>query len=276
MAGNEFPFSDKEFDEVCRVIYGRAGISLNQSKKPMVYSRLARRLRELRLATFGEYLAMLRGDPESPEWEVFTNALTTNLTAFFRESHHFDILAGLAPQWAKQHGRVSVWCAASSTGEEPYSIAMTLCESLRSLTPPVSIVASDLDTQVLAKAESGVYPLDRLDKLDIERKRQFFLKGTGDKAGFARIRPELRQAVSFKQINLLDEKVPLKGPFDAIFCRNVMIYFDKPTQRAMLTRFLPLLRPEGRLFVGHSESLSHVADLWEPCGKTVYRVKRHT
>lgn len=274
LAGNEFPFTDKEFEDIRRMIYDRAGISLNDGKKPMVYSRLARRLRELHLRTFADYLSLLRRDANTPEWEVFTNALTTNLTAFFREEHHFDILASLAPAWQRQHGTISVWCSASSTGEEPYSILMSLSEALGTTTPAVNLVASDLDTQVLSKAEAGVYPIDRIEKLSAARKRQFFLRGKGAQAGLVRAREELRERVRFEQINLLDSVWPVRGPFDAIFCRNVMIYFDKKTQRAILERFLPLLRPDGRLFVGHSESLAHVSDLWSPCGRTVYKPKK--
>lgn len=267
----EFKFSDQDFAEVCALIYQRAGINLNGSKKPMVYSRLARRLRELDLHSFTDYLALLAANPESPEWVQFTNALTTNLTAFFREPHHFDILAELAPQWMQSHRKLSVWCCASSTGEEPYSIMMTLLESLGGLHPDVSLLASDLDTHVLEKASAGVYAEERIANLDEACRRHFFLRGKGESAGKVKVRRELRELIEFRQINLLAPDWPIKGPFDAIFCRNVMIYFDKPTQRELLKRFLPLLRPDGRLFVGHSESLSHVNDLWVSCGQTVYR-----
>ena len=267
----EFRFSDQDFAEVCTLIYQRAGINLNDSKKPMVYSRLARRLRDLGLRSFSDYLALLAATPESPEWAQFTNALTTNLTAFFREPHHFDILSELAPQWLKTHRKLSVWCCASSTGEEPYSIMMTLLNSLGEIRPAVSLLASDLDTQVLEKARTGVYAAERLASLNDEYRRHFFLRGKGSFSGMVKVRRELRELIEFRQINLLAPDWRLSGPFDAIFCRNVMIYFDKPTQRELLKRFLPLLRPDGRLFVGHSESLSHVNDLWVSCGQTVYR-----
>jgi chemotaxis protein methyltransferase CheR len=274
MENQEFPFNAADFEQVRRLIYARAGISLNDSKMPMVYSRLARRLRELALPDFSSYLAMLQANPGAAEWQAFTNALTTNLTYFFREAHHFQALAKLAPQWHARRGRVKVWCSASSTGEEPYSIAMTLTETLPGKPVPASVVASDLDTNVLRTASDGIYPLDRLQKLSIEQKRRHFLRGKGQHEGLARVRRELRDMIEFVQINLLEAPWPLNDRYDAIFCRNVMIYFDKPTQRRLLERFAPLLQDDGRLFVGHSEHLGHVADLYEHCGHTVYRLKR--
>ncbi|WP_374357891.1 CheR family methyltransferase [Chitinimonas sp.] len=270
----EFPLSQDQFEQIRKLIYNHAGISLNEGKMPMVYSRLARRLRELNLPGFADYLALLQADTRGDEWQAFTNALTTNLTAFFREDHHFRALAQLAPHWHAQRRLVRVWCSAASTGEEPYSIAITLAECLPGEPVPARIIASDLDTNVLATASRAVYPLERLDKLSIERKRQFFLRGKGEKAGLVRVRSELRSLLEFTQINLLEKKWPLNERFDAIFCRNVMIYFDKPTQRTLLERFAPLLQPDGRLFVGHSEHLGHVADLYEHCGHTIYRLKR--
>ncbi len=267
----DFHYTDKDFRRVKTIIYERAGINLSDAKEHMVYSRLARRLRALDMERFQDYLDMLVRDPESDEWEHFTNALTTNLTSFFRESHHFDILADFLAKKPKGH-TFHIWCSASSTGEEPYSIAMTMVEALGKILPPGTILASDLDTNVLTKAENGVYSLERLEKLQVERKRQFFLRGKGDKSGFARVRSELREMISYRQINLLDSAWPIRGPFDAIFCRNVLIYFDKETQRKVLEKFAPLLADDGLLFVGHSESLQHVSDLFSPCGKTVYRL----
>ncbi|MDP2828388.1 MAG: CheR family methyltransferase [Sulfuricellaceae bacterium] len=266
----EFHFTDKDFETVRKLIYDHAGIALNQSKKDMVYSRLARRLRATGIATFGAYLKLLESNNET-EWQAFTNALTTNLTSFFREQHHFPILAEHAKKSAVKHP-LSLWCSASSTGEEPYSMAMTMIETFNSYTPPVQIIATDLDTNVLAKAEAGVYPLDRLEKMSPERLKRFFLKGTGNQEGFARVRPELRNMITFRQLNLLADNWPLRPPFDAIFCRNVMIYFDKPTQLKILERFMPLMRPDGLLFAGHSESFHHAASLFRLNGNTVYQV----
>jgi chemotaxis protein methyltransferase CheR len=165
---------------------------------------------------------------------------------------------------------VRIWCSAASTGEEPYTLAMTACEAFDSLAPPVAIVASDIDTNVLATAEKGVYPMERVEKLSADRLRRFFFKGSGAQAGLVRVRPELQKLLSFTRINLLDARLPLQGPFDVMFCRNVMIYFDKPTQYAILKKFAPLLRDDGLLFAGHSESFLHAVDLFRPLGRTVY------
>jgi chemotaxis protein methyltransferase CheR len=207
------------------------------------------------------------------EWEAFTNALTTNLTSFFREAHHFPLLAEHALELRAQAGaQLTIWCSASSTGEEPYSIAMTLCEAFNTLTPPVHVIATDIDTNVLATAAEGVYGMDRVEKLSPERLRRFFLRGKGSQAGMARVRPELRQLVSFRQLNLLEDGWPLSGQFDAIFCRNVMIYFDKATQRKILSRFVPLMKPHALLFAGHSENFLYVSDALRLRGKTVYQL----
>ena len=269
----EFQFTDQDFELVRKAIYQRAGISLADSKKQMVYSRLARRLRMNQISTFRSYLDMLQSQPNSPEWEEFTNALTTNLTSFFRESHHFDILKQHLAQVGRDGHQINIWCNAASTGEEPYSLAITLMEHFQSASPNAAILASDLDTNVLSKAREGVYSIDKVEKMSPDRIRRYFLKGAGAQEGFARVRPELQKLITYRQINLLDNSWPIRGPFDAIFCRNVMIYFDKPTQRKMLEKFAPLLRKDGLLFVGHSEHLSHVADIYAPCGKTVYRLK---
>lgn len=266
----EFDFTSRDFERVRTMIYARAGIALADSKQEMVYSRLARRLRATGIRSFQAYLDELDGRHDTEEWEAFTNALTTNLTSFFRESHHFPILA--------DHVRgikepITVWCSASSTGEEPYSIAMTLCEALGTLTPQAQVIATDIDTNVLAAAASGVYSSDRLDKLSPERIKKFFLKGKGAQEGLVRVRPELRQMVTFKQLNLLSGDWPIKGPFDAIFCRNVMIYFDKPTQGKILSRFVPFMKPDALLFAGHSENFLYVSDAFKLKGKTVYELE---
>jgi len=266
----EYHFARKDFHRIRQLIHGRAGIWLSEAKQDMVYSRLARRLRARGMRCFTDYLAVLEAGDET-EWEAFTNALTTNLTAFFREEHHFAILAQHMARAAKAHP-VQLWCSASSTGEEPYSMAITAVETFGSFAPPVSILATDLDTLVLRKAEEGIYPLDRLEKMGPTRVKRFFLRGTGHQAGYGRVRPELRKLVSFRRINLLDRTWPVRSPLDAVFCRNVMIYFDRPTQAMILRRFAPLLHLDGLLFVGHSESLFHVSDIFRLRGKTVYEL----
>ena len=267
-----FTFTPRDFARVRALIYRQAGISLSESKQEMVYSRLARRLRAKNINSFDEYLNGLEHGRDSAEWEAFTNALTTNLTSFFREAHHFPILA--------EHARnakapLSVWCSASSTGEEPYSIAMTLCEAFDTLTPPVSIIATDIDTNVLEAAADGIYTLDRLDKMPQARARRFFLRGKGERADMVRVRPELRQLITFKPLNLLAASWPVSGPLDVIFCRNVMIYFDKPTQGKILARFAPLMKPDGLLFAGHSENFMYATDAFKLRGKTVYELNGH-
>jgi chemotaxis protein methyltransferase CheR len=268
-----FDFTSRDFDRVRALIYRQAGISLSEGKQEMVYSRLARRLRAKGMTSFETYLDGLESGQDSGEWEAFTNALTTNLTSFFREPHHFPILS---EHVLGRKGALSIWCSASSTGEEPYSIAMTVCEAFGSLTPPVSIIATDIDTHVLETAANGMYPIDRIDKMAPDRVKRFFLRGKGDRSGWVRVRPELRQLVTFKPLNLLAPSWPLSGQFDVIFCRNVMIYFDKPTQSMILSRFAPLMKPEGLLFAGHSENFMHVSDAFKLRGKTVYELEsRH-
>lgn len=264
----EFEFTDTDFERVRKLIYEHAGIALAPIKRDMVYSRLVRRLRALNLPSFVQYLNQLEKGDEK-EWEVFVNSLTTNLTYFFREAHHFDVLA--KHMKASTHRPYRIWCSAASTGEEPYSLAMTACEAFNTMTPPVTIIASDIDTNVLNTARQGVYGLDRTEKLSPARLQQFFFKGVGANAGFARVRPELQALIRYQRVNLLDNSYAgVDGQFDALFCRNVMIYFDKPTQYAILKKFKPLLKPDGLLFAGHSESFLHAADLFHSLGKTVY------
>nr|WP_156822258.1 CheR family methyltransferase [Azoarcus sp. KH32C] len=264
----EFELTSADFERIRKLIYEHAGIVLSPAKQDMVYSRLARRLRVCGDRTFAEYLARLERD--RAEWETFVNSLTTNLTSFFREAHHFDILAERMRQIAEKR-TIRIWCSAASTGEEPYSLAITACEAFDTLTPPVQILASDIDTSVLSHGERGIYRDDRILRLSPERVRRYFVRGAGVPDGEVRVRPELQRLISFRRINLLDSSWPVQGPLDAIFCRNVMIYFDKTTQYAILKRFVPLLRKEGALFAGHSESFMHAADLFRSMGRTVYQ-----
>ncbi|MCG5500320.1 CheR family methyltransferase [Ectothiorhodospira lacustris] len=265
----EFHFTDQDFEYVRGLIHTHAGISLNPGKRDMVYSRLARRLRANRLRSFGQYLDGLEVD--SPEWEHFVNALTTNLTAFFRESHHFPVLAAhLVSTHAGNRRPLRIWSAGCSTGEEPYTIAMTAINAFGSWNPPVKILATDLDTQVVEHASQGIYAMERVSKVPAQERQRFFLRGRGRQDGMARVRPQVRELVTFRTLNLLGGAWPLKGPFDAIFCRNVLIYFDKPTQYRLMSRFHPLMTPDSLLFVGHSESLAHAADLFRLKGKTIY------
>ena len=268
----EFAFTLEDFERVSRLIYEHAGISLKPSKQDMVYSRLARRLRATGVDNFRDYLALLESD-NTDEWEAFVNSLTTNLTSFFREPHHFQLLAEHVNKNKGQHP-ICLWCSAASTGEEPYSMAMTMVDAFGSFTPPVSIVATDVDTNVLAKAEAGVYPVERIEKLSADVVKRFFLRGTGAQSGYVKVRPELQAMITFRQVNLLGDSWPIRGPLDAIFCRNVMIYFDKETQLRILQRFVPLLQPDGLVFAGHSESFYNATHLFRLRGKTVYELAR--
>ncbi len=265
----EFLFTQAEFEHIRTLLYQHSGIKLNDSKKDMVYSRLGRRLRATGMKSFQEYLELVEQD-EGDEWEAFINSLTTNLTAFFREPHHFPLLKEHVLSLRKKPLRL--WCSAASTGEEPYTMAMTMIDAFGSYKPPVEIIATDIDTNVLTKARAGIYSLERVEKLPPETLKRFFLKGTGKNNGFVQVRKELRDLISFRTLNLLDEQWPINGTFDVIFCRNVMIYFDKDTQYKILKRFAPMLESHGLLFAGHSESLHHAADFFKLRGNTIYEL----
>ncbi len=267
--GGDFAIDRSDFERVRALIRERAGIHLGAAKQAMVYSRLSRRLRERGHSSFSSYLHWLESSSEAAagdEWQEFVNCLTTNLTAFFREEHHFELLAAELRRRATR--RVRIWCSAASTGEEPYSIAMTAVETLGA-GADVHITCSDINTRVLGIAERGVYPVDARG-LGVERLRRHFLRGTGANHGFARVRPELRRLVSFRVLNLADGRWKLDEPADIVFCRNVMIYFDATVQRTVLERIHAAMSPGGWLFAGHSENFSTSRDLFRALGKTVY------
>lgn len=264
-ADNEFSFDRADFDAVRKILHQLTGIRLSETKDSMVYSRLARRIRALKLTSFERYLVYLQQN--NAETEQFINALTTNLTSFFREPHHFEVLS----RYLKAHPNTRrIWCAASSTGEEPYSIAMVLAETFGSFNVPIEIIATDIDSQVLQKAKAGLYAAERIKSLDAQRCKQFFYRGVSSKAGQVKVVPELQQMVSFAQLNLLDKQWPVKGPFDIIFCRNVMIYFDKPTQLGILQRMVALMHADGLYIAGHSENFSNATHLVKSAGQTTY------
>jgi chemotaxis protein methyltransferase CheR len=261
----EFPFSAEHFRLISERVYRFSGIRLPDAKREMVYARLARRLRSLGIASFDDYIQFLELEPA--EWEHCTNALTTNVTSFYREEHHFEVLAAHAKATASD-APFRVWSAGCSTGEEPYTIAMCLAESIPG--HEFQVIASDLDTQVLAAAREAVYPLASVEKLDSARQKRFFMRGTGRFEGKARVRRELAARVEFLRVNLMDAAWPIEGGLDAIFCRNVMIYFDKPTQRRLVERYAALIKPEGLFFAGHAESLIDQGRHFRLRGQTVY------
>jgi chemotaxis protein methyltransferase CheR len=270
-AGREFEFTDKDFARVRALILKIAGISLAPSKQSMVYSRLARRLRACNQSRFSSYLDALESNSSNPEWEHFTNSLTTNLTSFYRESHHFDLLKRQL-QSLSRNARIELWCSAASTGEEPYTMAITAMEAFNSMNPPVRILATDIDTKVLDHARKGVYRMDQVEKIPDDILRKYFLKGKGESEGLIRVRPEVQALLTFRKLNLMDNVWSLRPGFDAIFCRNVMIYFEKDVQLQILKRFAPLMNPNGLLYAGHSENFAMARDYFTLRGKTVYTV----
>lgn len=266
--------ADKEFDFIRHVIGENAGIVLGPNKRQLVQGRLARRLRELALPSYEAYCDHVR--ESGPEELVgLINALTTNVTAFFRENHHFDALSSyMLPEAMKrnQHSRrVRIWSAGCSTGEEPYCISMVAAETIpASMRWDVKILATDIDSDVIASAQQGIYPVERLAAVPQARLRRCFRKGAGVNAGQAMVHPDIARLVNFRTLNLL-QKWPMNGPFDIIFCRNVMIYFDQPTREKLVARFSEMLAPEGYLCLGHSESIHAGTSPLRLVGKTIYR-----
>lgn len=272
-AQQEFSFTASDFERVRKIVYAHAGIALASSKQNLIYNRLSRRLRVLGLNNFDAYLTYVEGDGYDEEFTHLINAITTNLTFFFREVHHFDFLSQqLFPALMRANAssrKVRIWSAGCSTGEEPYSLAIVVKESFPS-DWDVKIHASDLDTNVIETGKEGVYSMESLKGVSAERVKRWFLKGTGQNEGMVRVKPELQSVIQFQQVNLMNEW-PWREPFDIIFCRNVVIYFDKPTQQKLFMRYHQLLKDEGHLFIGHSESLYKVSDQFKLLGKTIYQ-----
>ncbi len=263
----EFIWTDADFSRVQNLIYHRAGISLHDGKHAMVYSRLSRRLREKNINKFSDYLNFLEvGDQD--EWQEFVNALTTNLTSFFREKHHFVILSGYLKSISDKKN-IRIWCSAASTGEEPYSIAITAAESL-GITGKFEIIASDIDSRVLESAGAGIYREDQLTSLSDIQKKNFLLRGKESRKGFFRVKKDIKSKINFFNVNLTCEDWPFRELFQVVFCRNVMIYFDSKTQRRVLEKIHSVMVPGGLLFVGHAENFSESRDLFVLRGQTVY------
>jgi len=268
----EYELSDEDFQRIRRLVRDRLGIALAESKRELVYGRLARRLRALKLRDFGGYLQLIEAG-DAGEMQHFCNAITTNLTSFFREGHHFEYLAQqLLPALQRSRGgtaRLRIWSAGCSTGEEPYSIAMVLLEQMAQLRGwDVRILATDIDTNVLSHAQAGLYDSERLEKMDSGRMQRWFQRSP-DGQRFV-VRDELKRLIRFKPLNLMDQW-PMQGPIDVIFCRNVMIYFDRDTQRQIVGRMAALQRPDDHLILGHSESLLQVSKQYRLVGDTIHR-----
>jgi len=264
--------ADTDFELISELAYKYTGIVLASHKRDMVYGRLARRLRELKLTVFSDYCRLIEKD-DHQEVSQFINAITTNLTSFFREQHHFDyIREHICPELKSTHAddrKIRVWSAGCSTGEESYSIAITLSENLDMENWDCKLLATDLDSNVLEKGQQGIYDLGRIESLSEAKKKKWFLHDRNH-PDIVKVKPELQQLIRFKRLNLL-EKWPMKGPFDIIFCRNVVIYFDQETQRYLFNKYADMLREGGYLFIGHSESLHRLSDRFKSIGKTIYQ-----
>lgn len=268
----EFEYTQADFEILRKISNQHSGILVPDDKFDMFYSRLAKRLRLLGLVSFKEYCQYLTENP-ADEFTEFINAVTTNLTSFFRENHHFDYLSKtVVPELLKKKAavrQVKIWSAGCSTGEEPYSLAMALKESLPAGWE-LKILATDLDTNVLATAAEGIYSADRAAGIGEQRLKRWFQRGSGRQANKIRVKPELRAAITFRQLNLMREW-PMRGRFDAIFCRNVLIYFDRETKTMLADRYANLLETGGYLFIGHSESLHQLDTAFQLIGNTIYR-----
>lgn len=274
----EFPFDRSHFDFIADLVYRLAGIHLPPHKVEMVYARLARRLRELRIADFDAYCRLLESAEGEGEAAAMVNALTTNLTSFFREAHHFDHLAATTLTAVRQaqtgagRPRLRIWSAGCSSGQEPYTIAMVVHQTLSDLRRwDARILATDIDTQMIAQGQRGVYPWETVGDLPASVRDRFFRRSRQDeRERTAMVVDEIRSLVTFKPLNLLEEW-PMRGPFDAIFCRNVLIYFDRAGRRRVVDRFVDMLGPQGFLYLGHSENLHGISTRLAPAGATVYR-----
>ena len=275
----EFVFTDNDFSYLSKLAGDLAGISLSSGKRELIYGRLSKRLRTLGLDNFKQYCSLLKEDDDAAieERTHFINSITTNVTAFFRENHHFEFMAEtLLPELihkksADSQPRLRIWSAGCSSGKEPYSIAMVLKENIPDIERwDIKILASDLDSNILDVAKAGVYPKERLKDISLDRRKRWFQMGRGSNEKSIKIINEIQQMVTYRQLNLT-EKWPMKGPFDIIFCRNVTIYFDRDTRVDLLDRYAELLDNDGCLFVGHSESLFGLTQRFSTIGRTIHR-----
>jgi chemotaxis protein methyltransferase CheR len=274
----EFILTDEDFLYLSNLANDMAGIKLSEAKRELVYGRVTKRLRALDLDSFKEYCDLLKDNSDdSEEFTHFINAITTNVTSFFRENHHFEYLANdFLPEIIRKNAntnqpRMRIWSAGCSSGMEPYSIAMVLRENIKNIESwDIKILATDLDSNILDVARNGIYSNDKVTELPAQRRNKWFRSGKGENEGTIKICSEIRNMVSYNQLNLTEEW-PMRGPFDAIFCRNVTIYFDKETRVKLLDRFAEHLKPEGILFVGHSESLFGLTSRFATIGKTMHK-----
>lgn len=265
----EFLMTGRDFDEIAALAYKHTGIVLGRHKANMVYGRIARRLRQLHMATFREYLSYLN-DNFAKESTDFINLITTNLTSFYREAHHFEFLKSTAFPELKQktEKRIRIWSSGCSIGQEAYTVAFTLVEAGFPASWDIKILATDLDSNVIETGRKGVYPIDHVASISDEKIEKYFQKSKDGKQ--VKVRDNIINMVHFKRLNLL-ESWPMQGLFDVIFCRNVVIYFDRETQKKLFDRYADYLPVGGYLIIGHSESINGLSDRFEPVGNTIYR-----
>lgn len=264
-----------EFLRFRKLIYDESGISLSDQKQSLVASRLSKRMRELGLMTFTEYYEQVTSDPTREEFVRLLDLISTNKTDFFREAKHFEFLRERILPELTGEKRIRIWSSACSTGEEPYTIAMTLYEGVSDPSQwDFQVLASDLSTRVLAKAAAGVYSEDRFRDVPPDVLRRHFLRGRGEQAGAYKVKPHLAQMIRFRRLNLMNDQFPIQAPLDLVFCRNVMIYFDRPTQGRLVNKFHRYLKPGGYLFIGHSESLQWVEHPFKLLAPTIYQKER--
>lgn len=269
--------TDADYRFLRDLIYERSGITLGDHKQRLVQGRLQRRLRMLGLPSFAAYCEYVRGQPEA-EMDALLSAVSTNVTRFFRESHHFDYLAEqLLPAWLSRgdRPRIRLWSAGCATGEEAYTLAMILEQAVRQSGKAADalILATDLSTEALATARAGIYRREQLEEVPADLRSRWFMRGTGGHQGEVRIRPELRDWIRFESLNLKAEW-PMQGRFDAIFCRNVVIYFDREGKRRLFSRFARQIGAQGYVFLGHSESMAGLSDDFDLIGRSVYRLRK--
>ncbi|MCA9468238.1 MAG: protein-glutamate O-methyltransferase [Nitrospira sp.] len=264
--------TDQEFDLFKDLIYQQVGIRLDAPKKTLLVSRLGKRLRELGLPSYRAYFDCVSGKGGEEELTKLLDLISTNKTDFFREPVHFDFLRDVILPQVAPTKILKIWSSASSSGEEPYTIAMTLHDAIPDISRwDIKILASDISTRVLAKAAAGIYEEERISQLPKDVVRRFFLKGRGMQSGKFKVRPDVAQLVNFRRINLMDASFPIRSSLDVIFCRNVMIYFDRPTQAKLMEKFYRYLRPGGYLFIGHSESLQWIEHSFQYLQPTIYQ-----
>ncbi|MDP3854959.1 protein-glutamate O-methyltransferase CheR [Phenylobacterium sp.] len=270
----EFLFTTDDFNKIAQILHSHAGIALAEGKAALVYSRLAKRLRSLGLRSFRDYCTLVEGSDGLDERQAMMAALTTNVTRYFREPHHFDHLRDVVmprlAERAKKGGRIRLWSAACSNGQEPYSMAITVLAALpEAANLDVKILATDIDPNMVAEGKAGLYREEAVEPVPLDLRRRWFKKA----AGGWEVADELRRLVSFRELNLIGDW-PMRGKFDAIFCRNVVIYFDEPTQERIWTRFAPMLEPGGTLYIGHSERVTGPAtNIFETTGLTTYSLR---